>query len=119
MRIKSTGKILFATVATSAMLVGATTCASAQSKNPDAVAPEAAKNAMGDQGVKTRVIAALKAEKFSDVQHVEVSLENGAVILRGFVQSDWDRRHALEAARSAAGGLNVIDNIHMKEGAAR
>ena len=75
-------------------------------------------NSSSDQAVQGRVEAALYAAKYSLETHVKVSVEKGAVVLRGFVLSEWDRRHAMEIATKAAGGRKVIDEIHMKEGQA-
>jgi hypothetical protein len=49
-------------------------------------------------------------------KHVTVSIENGDVVLRGFVFSDWDLRRALNIARKAAGAKTVVDNLSIKEG---
>jgi osmotically-inducible protein OsmY len=110
-------RFLSASVLASTTLLGAY-CASAQGPTPGVVTPGAASNSTGDQDVKDRVTAALREEQFSDEQHVEVLVENGMVVLRGFVLSDWDRRHAVEAAKKAAGSRKVLDQIHMKEGQA-
>ncbi|MGA2838819.1 MAG: BON domain-containing protein [Steroidobacteraceae bacterium] len=75
-------------------------------------------NLSGDQAVQGRVEAALYAAKYSLETHVKVSVEKGTVVLRGFVLSEWDRRHAMGIATKAAGGRKVIDDIHMKEGQA-
>src|ERR1700677_72570 len=101
MSAKANRRLLSASVLASITLLGAN-CASAQPPSPGAVAPIAASKSTADQDVKDRVTAALRAEHFSDEQHVEVLVENGTVILRGFVLSDWDRRHAVEAAKKAA-----------------
>jgi hypothetical protein len=71
-----------------------------------------------DLAVKKRVEAALQAAKYSLETHVEVSMDKGAVVLSGFVMSEWDRRHAIEIAHKQAGDRKVIDEIHMKEGQA-
>ena len=56
---------------------------------------------------------------FYDDEHVTVSIENGVVVLRGFVLSDWDLREALLTARNAAGNKPAIDNMSIKEGGRR
>lgn len=82
-----------------------------------AMAPAA--DSSSDQQVKQRVEAALLAAKYSLETHVDVSVEKGAVVLSGFVLSEWDRRHAIEITRQEAGGRKIIDEIHLKEGQAR
>jgi osmotically-inducible protein OsmY len=82
------------------------------------VSVEQGGDSSSDQAVQARVEAALSAAKYSLETHVKVSVEKGTVVLRGFVLSEWDRRHAMEIATKAAGDRKVIDEIHMKEGQA-
>src|SRR5271163_98949 len=46
----------------------------------------------------------------------EPAQHDGAVVLRGFVFSGWDLRHALSIARKTAGDKTVVDNLSIKEG---
>jgi hypothetical protein len=66
--------------------------------------------------LRKRVKAALHADPYAYDRHITVSTENGVVVLRGFVFSDWDLRHALNIARKAAGDKTVVDNLSIKEG---
>ncbi len=60
--------------------------------------------------------AALHADPYFYDEHVTVSVENGVVVLRGFVFSGWDLRQALSIARKAAGGKTVVDDLSIKQG---
>jgi osmotically-inducible protein OsmY len=72
-----------------------------------------------DEKLRKRVKSALHIDPYFYDEHVTVSIENGAVVLRGFVFSDWDLRDALRIARKAAGDRPVIDNLSIKEDRAR
>jgi osmotically-inducible protein OsmY len=66
--------------------------------------------------LRKRVAAALHTDPYFYDRHVRVSVENGVVVLRGFVFSDWDLRDALRLAKEAAGDSQVVDNLSIKEG---
>jgi osmotically-inducible protein OsmY len=72
-----------------------------------------------DEELKERVQAALHAAPYFYDQHVTVSVEKGAVVLRGFVFSDWDLQEAIHIADQAAGDRRVIDNLSIKQGGRR
>jgi hypothetical protein len=72
-----------------------------------------------DEQLGARVKAALHADPYFYDKHVTVSVKNGAVVLGGFVFSDWDLRNALHIARQAAGDRPVVDNLSIKEGGQR
>ncbi|MEA3138749.1 MAG: hypothetical protein QOK23_918 [Gammaproteobacteria bacterium] len=72
-----------------------------------------------DEALRKRVQSALHADPYFYDKHVKVSVENGRVILHGFVFSDWDLRNALKIARDAAGGATVTDELSIKEGGRR
>ena len=72
-----------------------------------------------DEKLRKRVKAALHAAPYFYDKHVTVSIENGDVVLHGFVFSDWDLRQALNIARKAAGPKTVVDNLAIKEGGGR
>jgi len=80
--------------------------------------PSQAADSPSDE-LRKRVTAALHADPYFYDAHVSVSVEKGAVVLRGFVFSDWDLREALRLARSAAGDSTVVDNLSIKEGGRR
>jgi osmotically-inducible protein OsmY len=71
---------------------------------------------VADEKLRKQVKAALHADPYFYDRHVTVSIENGDVVLRGFVFSDWDLRHALSIARKAAGDKTVVDNLSIKLG---
>jgi osmotically-inducible protein OsmY len=75
--------------------------------------------ASADRELASRVRAALHADPYFYDEHVSVSVEDGAVVLRGFVFSDWDLRDAIRIARVAAGDRPVIDNLSIQEGGRR
>jgi hypothetical protein len=82
------------------------------STTPDAVV-------LSDGELAERVKAALHADPYFYDEHVTVSVEQGAVVLRGFVFSSWDLRDALRIAGKAAGERRVVDNLSIKPGGRR
>jgi osmotically-inducible protein OsmY len=72
-----------------------------------------------DEELEKRVRAALHADPYFYDEHVTVSVEQGAVVLRGFVFSDWDQRQAIRIAGKVAGDRRVIDNLSIKQGGRR
>jgi hypothetical protein len=68
------------------------------------------------EAIRQRVANALHADPYLYDRHVTVSVEEGRIVLRGFVFGDWDLRNALRIARQSAGGLTVVDNLSIKEG---
>ncbi len=61
--------------------------------------------------LKERVKTALHVDPYFYDRHVTVSVENDAVVLRGFVFSQEDLLDALRIARSAAGDKPVINQV--------
>jgi osmotically-inducible protein OsmY len=86
-----------------------------RSNSSGASTTQDAESAENDK-LRNRVAAALHADPYFYDEHVTVSVEKGAVVLRGFVFSAWDLRDALRIARKAAGGKPVIDNLSIKLG---
>jgi osmotically-inducible protein OsmY len=82
---------------------------------PVATAVAQAADSKNDE-LRKRVTAALHADPYFYDEHVSVSVEKGVVVLHGFVFSDWDLREALRLARQAAGDIEVVDNLSIKEG---
>jgi osmotically-inducible protein OsmY len=78
-----------------------------------------APNVAADEQLRQRVTAALHSDPYFYDEHVSVSVEKGAVVLRGFVTSDWDIRDALRIAGKAAGKSRVIDDLTIEEGGRR
>jgi hypothetical protein len=82
-----------------------------------AAIPGAAVSANGE--LRERVQAALHADPYFYDEHVNVTVEKGAVVLRGFVLSDWDLQEAIRIAGKAAGDRRVIDNLSINQGGRR
>jgi osmotically-inducible protein OsmY len=74
---------------------------------------------VADEKLRKRVKSALHVDPYFYDEHVTVSIENGGIVLRGFVFSNWDLQDALRIARKAAGDRPVIDNLSIKEGGSR
>jgi osmotically-inducible protein OsmY len=93
----------------------------ASALNQQAVAAQSTPSAesAADAKLMRRVKEALHSDPYFNDAHVSVSVENGAVVLRGFVSSDWDLRDAIRIASTAAGGRRVVDNLSIKEGGNR
>jgi osmotically-inducible protein OsmY len=104
-----------------AVAAGAQNAAVPPASQSDAVAVSAlaASSAPADEELKERVQAALHADPYFYDQHVTVSVDKGAVVLRGFVFSDWDLQEAIRIAGQAAGDRRVIDNLSIKQGGRR
>jgi osmotically-inducible protein OsmY len=69
-----------------------------------------------DEQLKERVQAALHADRYFFDRHVEVSVRDGVVVLRGLVFSDWDMRDAVRIARRAAGDNLVVNSLTLIQG---
>jgi osmotically-inducible protein OsmY len=72
-----------------------------------------------DDQLQYRVETALHADRYFFDRHVEVSVNNGVVVLRGLVFSDWDLRDALRIARKAAGDNQVVNSLTIVQGGRR
>jgi osmotically-inducible protein OsmY len=60
------------------------------------------------------VQTALHADPYFYDEHVTVSVEQGAVVLSGFVLSSLDLQDAMRIARKAAGDNQVVDNLSIE-----
>jgi osmotically-inducible protein OsmY len=69
--------------------------------------------------LRKRVQAALHSDPYFYDEHVTVSVENGVVVLRGFVFSDWDLRDAIRIASRAADARRVVDDLSIEMGGRR
>jgi osmotically-inducible protein OsmY len=98
--------------------VGFATRAGAQNVAAPAL-NQAASITVPDEKLRTRVRDALHSDPYFYDEHVTVSVENGAVVLHGFVSSEWDLRDAIRIASRAAGDRRVIDNLSIKLGGSR
>ena len=95
--------------------------AAAPAPSPSAfVADSATKgpNSVTDEELRQRVQTALHSDPYFYDQHVSVSVDNGVVVLRGFVFSDWDLRDAVRIASRAA-QRRVVDDLSIEVGGRR
>jgi hypothetical protein len=76
-------------------------------------------NPAADEALRQRVTTALHSDPYFYDEHVSVSVENGVVVLRGFVASDWDLQDALRIAGKAAGDRRVIDDLSIEQSGRR
>jgi osmotically-inducible protein OsmY len=76
----------------------------------------AAATVAADLQVKSDVENAFSADPYFYAAHVNVSVENGNVVLRGFVFSEWDLRDAIRIATKAAAGRRVVDDLSIEVG---
>jgi osmotically-inducible protein OsmY len=83
------------------------------------VPPAQSADSIADAKLAKRVKDALHSDPYFNDEHVTVSVENGAVVLHGFVSSEWDLHDAIRIASRAAGDKRVVDNLSMKLGGAR
>lgn len=77
--------------------------------------PTQSANSIADEKLAKRVKDALHADRYFYDEHVTASVESGAVVLRGFVNSGWDIRDAVRIARKAAGDSRVIDDLSIND----
>jgi osmotically-inducible protein OsmY len=100
--------------------VGAQSAVSPPASQPDSVGLQSMPGAvLADGELERRVRAALHADPYFYAEHVTVSVEQGAVVLRGFVFSDWDLRDAIRITSKAAADRRVVDNLSIKQGGRR
>ena len=74
---------------------------------------------VADVEVRNKVETALHSDPYFYDVHVTVSVEKGAVVLRGFVSSDWDLLDAIRIASKAAGDRRVVDDLTIELGGRR
>jgi osmotically-inducible protein OsmY len=100
---------------------GAQNVAAPPTNPPDSITAPSIQsaNAAADEKLRKRVKDALHSDPYFYDEHVTVSVEKGAVVLRGFVTSDWDLRNAIRIASKAAGDRRVVDNLSIKLGGSR
>jgi osmotically-inducible protein OsmY len=101
--------------------VSAQNAVSPPASQSDSVAVSALQGAavLSDGELAKRVKAALHSDPYFYDEHVTVSVEQGAVVLGGFVFSDSDLRDAIRIATKAAGGKRVVDNLSIKQSGRR
>ena len=69
-----------------------------------------------NEALRKRVQAALHTDPYFYDRHLTVSVENGAIVLRGFVFSAWGLQDAIRIAKKAAGDTPVVDNLSIELG---
>jgi len=74
---------------------------------------------VADAEVRDRVQLALHDDPYFFDGHVQVSVDDGVVHLRGLVFSDWDLRDAMRIAGKAAGDRRVINDLTLVQGGRR
>jgi osmotically-inducible protein OsmY len=72
-----------------------------------------------DGELAMRVKGALHAAPYLYDEHVAVSVEHGAVVLRGIVFSDSDLFEAIRIADKAAGDRRVVDDLSIERNGRR
>jgi osmotically-inducible protein OsmY len=72
-----------------------------------------------DEALAMRVKGALHAAPYLYDEHVAVSIEHGAVVLRGLVFSDSDLVDAIRIASKAAGNRRVVDDLSIERNGRR
>jgi osmotically-inducible protein OsmY len=73
--------------------------------------PADSSQASSNAELAARVSAALRGNPYENDLHIEVFVENGAVVLRGLVEDEHALVDALAIARNAARGHKVINEI--------
>lgn len=109
-------KRIGAVILTTLLLLGATGACSGVPKSREPASPAQAPVA-SDAELASRVKAAVHASPVNDM-HIDVSVENGDVVLSGFVEDSRALLDALQAAQKAAGGRKVIDALSIMRNSA-
>ncbi len=83
----------------------------------NAAAPAANKRAPGgsDADVAAHVKEALHSDPFFYDKHVNVAVESGDVVLKGFVEDNRQLLDAAEIAATAAGDRKIINSLSIKQ----
>lgn len=79
-------------------------------------APSAGDTSQTSSGsdMAARVKQALHAEPGLSDKHIDVSMEKGKVVMKGFVNSAGDLQRAVRAANKTAGAKNVVNDLKIK-----
>jgi osmotically-inducible protein OsmY len=112
MKILASQIAILCTMAVSAMASAGTTVSSQSS--PIAASATHGTDSVTDSELSKRVQAALRSAPYVYDKHVSVSVENGNVVLRGFVLDQSDLLDTLRIADRAAGNRQVIDKLSIK-----
>jgi osmotically-inducible protein OsmY len=79
----------------------------------DALSPSDSRQTARDHNddMAARVKRALHSEPALNDKHIDVSMEKGKVVMRGFVTSAGDLQKAVRAASKTAGEKNVVNEL--------
>lgn len=87
------------------------TCVAAFAFGGGCAGSGATRTTESDPALAARVTAALRADPYFYSEHTEVSIENGAVVLTGLVQDERAIADAIDVAKKAAPGREIIDRF--------
>jgi len=103
-------QLIDAGIVATLLLLSATGACSFVQKSQEPASP-AQTPVVSDAELAARVKAALRAAPDVNDTHIDVSIENGNIVLSGLVEDNRALLDALEIAKRAAGGRKVIDAI--------
>lgn len=101
-------------IASAVIVVASLGLAACASNAREPVSRVAAQPSPADVELAEEVQAALHADPYFYDRHVTVSVEQGKVVLRGFVSSSGDLVRAKSIAAKVAGGRPVVDALSIK-----
>jgi osmotically-inducible protein OsmY len=99
---------------TAALLAMSAISATSYAQNSEANAPSGPRGA-ADTDLVARVKQALHSAKYLDDRHISVGVENGDVVLNGFVQDNRALLTASQVATKAAGDHKIINHLSIKQ----
>lgn len=99
------------TAALAATLLMATVCVAAQAQSPLSSSDSAQTTQDRGGDMASRVKRALHADPALNDKHIDVSMQNGKVVMTGFVLTSTDMVKAIRAAGKAAGPKNVVNKL--------
>jgi osmotically-inducible protein OsmY len=80
----------------------------------NATEPSATKQG-SDAEVAARVKQALHSDSVLESKHINVEVQHGDVVLKGFVQDSRDLLLATQVATKAAGDRKIVNNISVEQ----
>ncbi|HEX4151218.1 MAG TPA: BON domain-containing protein [Steroidobacteraceae bacterium] len=104
--------ILTAGIAAAILGLGAIS-ATSYAQNSEAGPPSGMHGA--DAALANRVKQALHSNGTLDSRHVDVAVENGDVVLNGFVQDNRELLVANQVASKAAGNHKIVNHLSIKQ----
>jgi osmotically-inducible protein OsmY len=100
-----------ATAALAVAVVMATACVAAQAQSPLSSSDSAQTTQDRGGDMASRVKRTLHADPALNDKHIDVSMQNGKVVMTGFVLTSTDMVKAIRAAGKAAGPKNVVNKL--------